>query len=70
MKYSIENYHELRFSALAERLTKNNFDVRMAENSQAAVNIVINEIVSACVSQSRPTCQSCGLRYKSNPNCK
>jgi L-lactate utilization protein LutB len=48
MKHPIENYHALRLSALAERLTKNNFDVHIAENSQAAVNIVINEIVPAC----------------------
>ena len=47
MKHPIENYHNLRLSALAERLTKNNFDVRIAENNQAAVNIVINEIVPA-----------------------
>ena len=47
MKHPIENYHTLRLSALAERLTKNNFDVHLAENSQAAVNIVINEIVPA-----------------------
>ncbi len=51
MKRPIENYHALRLSALAEKLTKNNFDVHLAENSQAAVNIVINKIVPALAPQ-------------------
>jgi len=31
MKKPIENYHNLRLSALAERLTKNNFGVHIED---------------------------------------